>query len=96
MDSLETQQDEMASGKDSARNTITWLLGVSGGIGLLVVFWLVLGNLIKVRRAGQDLALELDLEMDGLHRAQSVVEFVFLFATIVAFFCSILALLRLL
>lgn len=96
MDSRTGQMDEIARTKDSARDAITWLLGISGGLGLLVVLWLVVGNFIAVRRAGQFAAAELDLEeMGGLQRAQAIIQLVFLFATIVIFFASIVALLRL-
>ena len=96
MDTKRGQEDEMARDKDGAREAITWLLAISGAVGLLVVLWLVLGNYLEVRRAGRFAAAELDLDMDGLHRAMAIVQLVFLFATIVIFFASIVALLRLL
>jgi hypothetical protein len=96
MDTLPGQEDEMESRKDAARSAVTWLLGAGGGIGLLVLLSLVLGNLIGVRRAGRTVAAEFDLEMGGLYRARSVVDLVVLMATIAAFFISIVVLLRLL
>ncbi len=96
MDSRRAQEAEMAHDKEGARETITWLLSIAGSFGLLVILWLVVGNYLAVRRAGQFAAVELDLEMGGLHRAQSIIQLVFLFATIVIFFGSIVALLRLL
>jgi hypothetical protein len=96
MNSRTGQEAEMAEDKAGARETITWLLSIAGSFGLLVVLWLVLGNFLAVRRAGQFAAAELDLEMGGLHRAQAIIQLVFLFATIVIFFASIVALLRLL
>lgn len=108
---LDTQGGErtrLADEKETFRSSITWLLLVSGGFGLLVVLALVVFNLLTVRQRSQQMVAELanvDLpdvdeigeplaEATNLARMQGIVQLVFLFVIIALFFAAIVILLQ--
>jgi len=108
---LDTQQGErnrLADEKETLRSSITTLLIVSGGLGLLLILTLVIVNLLSVRRTSEQMILELaemDLpevddvgeplaEVTNLARKEGVFQLVFLFVTIALFFAAIVILLQ--
>jgi hypothetical protein len=108
---LDTQQGErtqLADEKEMFRSRITALLVVSGGLGLLLVLYLVVVNVIVVRKTSQRMVQELaEIELPevdevgeplsdvaNLARMQGIFQLVFVFATIVLFFVAIVVLLQ--
>ncbi len=100
----DTQQNErvtLSEDKKASRARITVLLSVSGGLGLLIVLFIVLQNFARVRRESR--AMVVDLEADGeldpsigrdLARNTAVFQLVLIFATIAVFFVAIVILLQ--
>lgn len=105
-DTQDGQKAELEQEKDGARRDITGLLVVSGGLGLLLVLYLVVSNLLRVRREGREALAEVAQELDpeeaaallgetrGLARAEALIQLVFLFATVAVFFGAIVVLLQ--
>ncbi|MEL6179269.1 MAG: hypothetical protein AAFS10_09955, partial [Myxococcota bacterium] len=109
MDTRDRDQVTLATEKESWRSPITLLLIVSGVVAALIILYLVVFNLIRVRQRSQQMLADLHAELenegdDGLDqiltpggnlaRTQALVQLVFIFATIALFFASIILLLQ--
>ncbi len=97
---------QLAEEKSEMRESVTWLVGVSGGLGLLLILYLVVSNLLRTRREGRQALAEAIAEVDddtaaalledrgGLARGEALVQMLLLFGTVAVFFTAIVVLLR--
>lgn len=101
---LDTQggdRDKLAAEKDSWRGPLTWLLGAAGALVLLIVLYLVLTNMARVRAASQAMLAELEPDEDGalpavggLARWESLLQILIIVGTLALFFIAMVVLLR--
>jgi hypothetical protein len=105
----DTQDDDraqMEGEKDEARLAVTRLLVGSGALGLLLLLYTVVSNLLRVRREGRAALVEAAAELSeedaaallagkgGLERAEALLQLVLLFGTVAMFFAAIVVLLQ--
>lgn len=100
----DTQDDDrqtLSEEKEAFRAQVTWLLAVSGGLGLLLLLYLVVTHFIRVRLESQAMMLELEADAlladeasENFARTTAIFQLVLLFATITLFFVAIVVLLQ--
>ncbi|MBH22906.1 MAG: hypothetical protein CMH57_00335 [Myxococcales bacterium] len=109
IDTRDRDRVALATEKESWRGPITGLLIASGVVAALIILYLVVFNLLRVRRRSQQMLADLHAELEeegeqgldqifapggNLARTQALFQLIFIFATIALFFASIIILLQ--
>jgi len=108
-DSQKMDRGKLKDDKNDLKEPVSWLLGLSGALALLIVFYVVMVNVLKVRRESEAMVAELgDLEGDdaddegtrkglaasNLGRFDAVFQIIIVMGTLFLFFVAIVLLVR--